>query len=130
MGFQWLIDNCESLSIDNRLMVAQTTARNGIVRSVSRGAQPRRFVVKLPDGPRWSEIHEEIAALMALDRVTSETIQIKYSLFPWYYGNVNPGTNDSYTVLCVEMPTWTIFARDQVSWSGPFILQEYVADGA
>lgn len=29
-----------------------------------------------------------------------------------------------FTVICTEFPDWTIFARDQVSWSGPFVFVE------
>jgi len=32
--------------------------------------------------------------------------------------------NCVWTVQCVEFPDWTIFARDQVSWSGPFVFYE------
>lgn len=34
------------------------------------------------------------------------------------------GQNVEWTILCVEFPQWTIFARDQVSWSGSFIFVE------
>ena len=36
----------------------------------------------------------------------------------WVAENVN------WSVYCIELPQWTIFARDQVSWSGPFIFYE------
>jgi len=124
MSFQWIFDNAESLSINRLKVVAQTQARDGTVRAVSRGTPTKRFEVKLPDGPRWSDIYTNIEAAEALDKLTSDTIQIKYSEFPWFYGNVNPGTNDTYEVICVEFPQWTIFARDQVSWSGPFVFVE------
>jgi hypothetical protein len=32
--------------------------------------------------------------------------------------------NCVFTVICKEFPTWSVFARDQVSWSGPFIFYE------
>lgn len=34
------------------------------------------------------------------------------------------GPNVSWRVLCTQMPTWTIFARDQVSWNGSFQFYE------
>lgn len=34
------------------------------------------------------------------------------------------GQNVEWSVLCVEFPQWTIFARDQVSWSGNFVFVE------
>ena len=126
MSFQWIIDRAETLSINRKQMVASTTARDGIVRVVSRGTPPKRIEVKLPDGIRWSEIRSDIIAAEALDRITTATITIAYAKFPWYYGNVQPAQNESYTVRCIQFPEWTIFARDQVSWSGPFVFVEVV----
>jgi hypothetical protein len=34
------------------------------------------------------------------------------------------GPSCVWKVICVEMPTWTIFARNQVSWSGNFVFYE------
>lgn len=38
--------------------------------------------------------------------------------------NLICGPNVTWTVYCVDMPQWTIFARDQVSWSGAFSFYE------
>jgi len=124
MSFQWIVDSAETISINRKKMVAQTTARDGTVRAVSRGTLPKRFEVKLPDGIAWTTLRTNIAAAEALDRISTATITIPYAKFPWYYGNVQPAQNESYTVRCVEFPEWTIFARDQVSWSGAFVFVE------
>lgn len=124
MSFQWIIDNAESLSVNRKKMVGQTTARDGQVRVVNRGTQPRMITVKVADGIRWSDLRTNIAAAEALDRIETATISIPYADFPWYYGNVNPGYPETYVVRCVQFPEWTIFARDQVSWSGPFVFVE------
>jgi hypothetical protein len=34
------------------------------------------------------------------------------------------GPSVTWSVICTDFPTWTIFARDQVSWSGPFVFSE------
>ena len=39
-------------------------------------------------------------------------------------GSLLVGPNVTWSVLCTELPTWTIFARDQVSWSGAFVFFE------
>jgi hypothetical protein len=39
-------------------------------------------------------------------------------------GTLKVGPAVTWSVLCYELPTWTIFARDQVSWSGSFIFYE------
>jgi hypothetical protein len=126
MSFQWIIDKAEALSINRKKITASTTARDGTVRAISRGTQPLRFTIQLPDGLPWTDIRTDLAAAEALDRISTATLEIKYALFPWYYGNVNPGTNLSYTVRCVEFPEWTIFSRNQVSWSGPFVFVEVI----
>lgn len=126
MSFQWIIDRAETLSIDRRKMVAQTTARDGTVRAVSRGVPPKKFTVKLPDGLPWTQIKSFVEAAEALDRVSTATITIPYSKFPWYYGNVNPGTDQSWTVRCVDFPTWTFTQRNLVTWSGPFVFTEVI----
>ena len=125
MSFQWIVDNAETLSINRLDIVGSTQSRDGTVKAVNRGTPKKTFTVKLPDGPRWSQIRNNILAAEALDRHTTANITIPYASFPWYYGNVNPGGSaESYTVICVQFPQWTIFARDQVSWNGPFVFVE------
>lgn len=124
MSFQWIVNSAETISINRKNQVASTTARDGTVRVVSRGTQPKRFEVKLPDGLPWSANKSNIEAAEVLDRITTATISIPYAKFPWFYNNTAPGSDLSYTVRCVEFPEWTIFSRDQVSWSGPFVFIE------
>jgi hypothetical protein len=126
MSFQFIIDRAETISINRKKMVGQTTARSGQVRAVSRGAQPKVYTIKLPDGIPWTDLRTLITAAEVLDRFTSATITIPYAKFPWYYGNVQPTTDESKVVLCTAFPEWTIMARNQVSWSGPFIFTEVI----
>lgn len=124
MSFQWIVNSAESISINRKKIVASTTARDGTVKAVTRGSQPYRFEIKVPDGIAWTTLKADIESAEALDRYTTATITIPYAKFPWFYNNTPPGTDLSYTVLCTEFPEWTIFARDQVSWSGPFVFVE------
>lgn len=39
-------------------------------------------------------------------------------------GTLITGNNVTWSVICTELPQWTIFARDQVSWSGAFVFFE------
>ncbi len=107
-------------------MTAMTTARDGQVRTTTRGTLPKVITVRLPSGIRWSDLKDDIESAEALDRITSATISIPYATFPWYYGDVDPGTDESYTVICTTFPQWTIFARDQVQWSGAFVFTEVI----
>ena len=34
------------------------------------------------------------------------------------------GQNVSWNVICTQFPQWTIFDRNQISWSGPFVFVE------
>ena len=126
MSYQFVIDNAETLSINNRNMNAVSTARDGSVRVVTRGAQSIKIEVKLPDGMRWSEIKDDIQAMQALDMISQDTIEIPYAGYEWYYGYQVPMFVDNYIVRCISFPQWTIFARDQVSWDGPFV---FVVEG-
>jgi hypothetical protein len=36
------------------------------------------------------------------------------------------GQDVTFDVICVEFPTWNIFQRDQISWSGNFVFYEVV----
>lgn len=106
-------------------MVAVTTARDGTTRSVSRGTMPKRFSVRLPDGLLWTQYKSSIAAAEALDRITTATISINAPGLAWYYGQFTiPNNPDSWVVRCIEFPEWTLFNRNQVSWSGPFVFVE------
>jgi len=127
MAFQWIIDGAETLSLDKKRMIGTTETRSGVIRAVSRGIQPVKLTVKYPDGPSWTDLSANITSATALDRYQTAVITIPFAKFPWYYNNVQPAQNESYTVLCVEFPEWTIFSRNQVSWSGPFVFQQYIA---
>jgi len=202
MSFQWIIDNAESISINRKKVVASTQARDGTVRAVSRGGQVWRFDVKLPDGPRWTDIRQYITQAEALDKITAANIQFSNTGHQWlvkYQGNsvnytgfiasitkgsstiqltASPTTSSGYkfragdfiqlgssgkvytvaadvafnsnvvtlhrpvlentatgvslrvaenciwSVICTQFPDWTLFARDQVSWSGQFVFIE------
>ena len=196
-AFQTVFDKAESISINRRRSVAQTQSRDGTVRAISQGAQPWRFEVRLPDGPRWTDYRGLIEQMEALDRVTVGTVQISDPGLSWlsgYQGNststmtatfvsdntitlatgqaasgynfkagdfIQLGSGNSvysvvsdvaynsntvtlhrpvleaagtytlirgqsvtWSVICQDFPTWTIFARDQISWSGPFVFVE------
>ena len=126
--FQWIMDKAESISINRKKMTAITTARDGTTRAISRGAMPKRFTVKLPDGMLWTDIKDLIAATEAKDRIDTDTIEISKSGQAWYYNaSTIPTIRDTYTVRIVEFPEWTLFARNQVSWSGPFVFVEAFA---
>jgi hypothetical protein len=36
------------------------------------------------------------------------------------------GQNVVWSVICVQFPKWTIFARDQIQWDGPFVFAEAI----
>jgi hypothetical protein len=123
MSFQWIFNQAETFSINRKQQIATTTARDGTIRAVSRGTPFKRFTVKLPDGIAWSYLRSAIVGIEAQDRIATEIITIDYNLWPWYYNYVNSGI-ESYRVRIIEFPEWTIFAQNQVSWSGPFVFQE------
>ena len=83
MSFQWIIDKAETISINRKKIVGQTTARDGTTRAVSRGGQVTTFTVKLPDGISWTELRPYITAAENLDRVGTATINMSSSGLRW-----------------------------------------------
>lgn len=213
MSFQWIFDNAESISISKRAVVAQTITRGNRVRTSKLGGQTWRFDVKLPDGMPWDQWRSYIERAEALDRYTTDTIQLNdtgYSYINAYQGAANSaniqltynsdlapttlnlssissiaetdyvfragdwlqlgndghaytviadvvrgnsavsnvtvsvnrpiietanasvvytarvGQDVQFDVICVDFPNWTIFQRNQVSWSGSFVFYEVV----
>lgn len=125
MSFQWVFDNAESISINRKAVVGQTITRNQTVRAVSRGNSVRKFTVKLPDGMPWSEVATDINAMETADRFTKETVTINNAGYnSWIHNGSLANATQTWSVICVEFPEWTIFARNQVSWSGPFVFYE------
>lgn len=100
--FQWIIDNSSEMNIDNKKMVAQSTARDGIVRSVSRGSMPWKFTVKVADGIPWTTLRNNIAKAEKLNRDTVSTIQLNNTGHDWLIGYQGSNTlPDTFTA------TWT-----------------------
>lgn len=203
-AFQTAVDYAEQISINCRKKVAQTTSRDGTVKSTSLGGQVWEFEVTMPSGMPWTQMRPLIEKMNYLDRTTVGQIQINNAGHSWlsgYQGNVSNLTNiqvsyssgnivtitsgatglsagqfkfkagdfiqlgtsgsvyavaddvaynannivlnrpvregaGSYTlrvgpavvwnVICVSFPKWTLFARDQVSWDGPFVFAEAI----
>jgi len=125
MSFQWVFDNAESLSLDNRDIVTQTITRDETVRATSYGQGKWKFTVKLPDGMPWDTSASYIQTLDNQYLITTETVTFSNNTGydNWLHnGDLVQGT--SWEVRCVEMPKWTIFQRNQVSWSGAFVFYE------
>jgi hypothetical protein len=116
MAFQWIFDTAESISINRLQNTSITTSRSGIIKTISRGTPSKIITVKLPDGLPWSSYASLIAEAEAADRIDVETITISSTKFPWM-----TTVTGNYTVRCRDFPQWTIFARNQVNWSGPFV---------
>ena len=72
----------------------------------------------------WNEVASYISALDTANRFTKETIAINNSGYNSWMANGDISPSNSYTVLCVTFPEWTINGRNTVSWSGPFVFFE------
>ena len=121
-AFQYVFDNAETFSINTRPVVAQTISRNFTVRTVVRSAAKKKFTVNLPNGMAWDLAKPYIEAIMAAGQYTPGTVTISPSTYGTWF---EPTETNTFTLICVTLPEWQVFARNQVSWSGPFIFYEY-----
>jgi hypothetical protein len=117
MSFQWIIDSAETIGIERKRVIAQTTSRTGVVRTVNRGPQPWVFDVKMPDGMRWIDVRGKISEIEYSDRSSNAYISLNNSGYSWlskYQGNsVNYSgfhatwTQGSDTITLTSSPTTT-----------------------
>lgn len=90
-AFQTVIDYAETISINRKKKVAQSTSRDGVVKTTSLGGQIWEFEVTLPSGPAWTTFRPLIEKMEYLDRTTVGTIQINkagHSYISGYQGNL------------------------------------------
>ena len=85
MSFQPIIDNAAEMKIPNRRFVAQTQTRSGVVRSVAQNNSIWRFTVSLADGQPWDLWRTYITGYEALNRYTSNTINLSQSSFDYMF---------------------------------------------
>ena len=120
MSFQWIIDRAESISINRKKITAQTTARDGTVRAVSRGGQVWAFDVKLPDGISWAELRPLISQAEALDRVSTATIALNNIGHTWIGGYQGNSVNSTGFVATVTQGANTITLTTSPTTSSGF----------
>ena len=110
-AFQTVIDYAETISFNRKKKVAQSTSRDGVVKSTSLGGQIWEFEVTLPNGPSWTTFRPLIEKMEYLDRTTVGTIQINkagHSYISGYQGNL--GSTSGITVSFSSGNTVTITA--------------------
>lgn len=122
--FQWVFDTAESISINKRALVGQTITRNQTVRATSRGPGIYKFTVQLPNGLPWDQNAQYIQELDAADRFTTQIVSLSDPGYASWIHNGDLTVGQTFNIICVQFPEWTIFSRNQVSWSGPFVFYE------
>lgn len=86
MSFQWIIDNALDISINKRDIVAQSTARDNTIRSISRGGNIWRFTVTPSAGTFWQQSRGYIETIDLLNRITPATINFSKPEFKFIFG--------------------------------------------
>lgn len=125
MAFQWLFDNANKISINKRAVVGQSITRNQTVRAVSRGNGLYKFTITMPNGMPWSSAASYIDAIDTADRFTKETVTINHAGYnSWIHNGTLSNSLQTWSVICISIPEWTISDRDTVEFSGPFVFME------
>lgn len=123
MSFQWIFDTAETISLDPLEVVGQTETRNLTIRAVSRGPTVRKYIVTMPRALQWSVVQTDIAAYVALDRFTVETITFDQSYMSWMDSVLIP-TDSTVDVMATFIPRFEIIDIDTVRWKGAFTFTE------
>jgi hypothetical protein len=97
-AFQWIMDSATALSIDGRGVVAATTTRENVIRSVSRGGRVWKFNVTPSPGKTYTESRPYLARLDQMDRITIADINFNHAGFENIIGYLGNGTG-GFTVV-------------------------------
>lgn len=123
-GQAWLSGYQGDLASTSGITVSFTSGNTVSITAGATGlvSPQRRFVagdfVQLGSSGSVYSVAADVAhnaATITLNRPVRESAG-SYSLI------VGPAV--TWTVICVSFPKWTIFARDQISWDGPFVFAE------
>lgn len=93
MGYQYVIDNAQTIFMNRTNVIASTQTRDGTVRQVNRGANYWSFEVTLAPAP-YSDVRSEISFMENL-RSTAATENINLAHHPWmskYQGDAGAGS--------------------------------------
>ena len=97
-AFQWIIDSATGLSIDGRGVVAATSTRENVIRTVSRGGRVWKFTVSPSPGKTYVESRPYLARLDQMDRITIADIDFDHAGFENIIGYLGSGTG-GFTVV-------------------------------
>jgi len=126
MAFQWVFDKAAQIAVSNREIVGQSVTRNNSVRAVSRGNAIYKFTITMPEGQIWSEVADEISLLEAANMLSVETVAFTNSGYTQWLHNGDLTNGQSWNVICVQLPNWTITDLNLVQWSGDFVFYESI----
>lgn len=97
-AFQWIVNNATAMSIDGRGVVAATTTRENVIRTVSRGGRVWKFTVTPSPGKTYVESRPYLARLDQMDRITIADINFNHVGFENIIGYLGSGTG-GFTVV-------------------------------
>ena len=111
-AFQWIVDSATTMSIDGRGVVAATSTRENVIRTVSRGGRVWKFTVSPSPGKTYVESRPYLARLDQMDRITIADIDFDHAGFENIIGYLGSGTGGFTVVVPVgtSVTTCTITA--------------------
>lgn len=135
-GYDWMVKyNGDEANINNKISVSLPGATDNqneltIISGATVGPTQKIFAagdfIQTASGATRGSVYTVAEDVAGTDTVIKLHRPIQNE--PLEFFNTNPnlvvGANCVWRVQCVEMPNWTFMARDQVSWSGNFVLQE------
>lgn len=119
MSLQWVLDYAQQVSVNRRPIVAQTTTRSGVVRSVTRDTSFWTITATLPEGMRWSDHRASISDLEQSERFNTEFIGFRNAGIDYLYGY--RGDNPTYQGWTA---TW-LSGNQLILTNGPTITSGY-----
>jgi hypothetical protein len=108
-AFQWIVDSATGLSIDGRGVVAQTSTRENVIRTVSRGGRVWKFTITPSPGKTYAEARPYLAKLDQMDRITIAQINFNHTGFEVINQYLGSG-GGPFTIAGISGTTCTVTA--------------------
>ncbi len=98
-AFQWIVEQATELTFECRGVVAQSSTRENVVRSISRGGRVWKFTVTPAPGLTYEYCRPYIARLDQADRVTPGTINLDHTNYSQFAGYLGQGSGTFTAVV-------------------------------
>jgi hypothetical protein len=129
-GHSWFIryqgDHANLTAYGGGVAIASITRNSPTITLTTSQTLSSGFKFRVGDYIQLSNTGYNVYRVIADVPFNSNTVTVHRPVLEPTANNVyiRVGQNCVWRVICTQFPSWTLFARDQISWNGPFVFVE------